>query len=228
MSEFKIPVALVTRIKACEQALLTRHTLKRLTQNRASARAKSLPLCLFATLWTVDLFCPWDSQGRILEWIAMPSSRGSSYPGIESTPLQFSSVQSLSRVWLFATPWAAACQASMSITNSRSLLKLTSIESVTPPNHLSLLSSSRPCLLCLLNWQAGYHQHHLGTAMESQLCFLAPELWLRKTSYFCFTDYAKAFDCVEHSKQWKVLKEMGIQIISPASWGSLCRSRSNS
>ena len=98
----------------------------------------------------------------------------------------------------------------MSITNSQSLLKLTSIESVTPPNHLSLLSSSRPCLLCLLNWQAGYHQHHLGTAMESQLCFLAPELWLRKTSYFCFTDYAKAFDCVEHSKQWKVLKEMGI------------------
>ena len=49
-----------------------------------------------------------------------------------------SSVQSLSRVWLFATPWTAACQASVSITNSRSLLKLVSIESVMPSNHLIL------------------------------------------------------------------------------------------
>ena len=44
-----------------------------------------------------------------------------------------SSVQSLSRVQLFATPWTAACQASLSITNSRSLLKLISIESVIHP-----------------------------------------------------------------------------------------------
>ena len=48
------------------------------------------------------------------------------------------SVQSLSRVWLFETPWTAACQASLSITNSWSLLKLTSIESVMPSNHLIL------------------------------------------------------------------------------------------
>ena len=58
--------------------------------------------------------------------------------------IQFSSVQFLSRVWLFVTPWAAACQASLSITNSRSLLKLTSIKSVTPSNHLILC---RPLLL---------------------------------------------------------------------------------
>ena len=50
----------------------------------------------------------------------------------------FSSVQSLSCVWLFATPWTAARQASLSITNSRSLLKLMSIESVMPSNHLIL------------------------------------------------------------------------------------------
>ena len=50
----------------------------------------------------------------------------------------FSSVQSLSRVRLFATPWIAACQASLSITNSRSSLKLTSIESVMPSRHLIL------------------------------------------------------------------------------------------
>ena len=51
---------------------------------------------------------------------------------------QFSSVQSLSCVRLFATPWIAACQASLSITNSWSLLKLRSIESVMPSSHLIL------------------------------------------------------------------------------------------
>ena len=50
----------------------------------------------------------------------------------------FSSVQSLSRVLLFATPWTAACQDSLSITNSWSLLKLMSIELVMPSNHLIL------------------------------------------------------------------------------------------
>ena len=49
-----------------------------------------------------------------------------------------SSVQSLSRVWLFATPWIAAPQASLSNTNSHSLLKPMSIESVMPSNHLIL------------------------------------------------------------------------------------------
>ena len=52
--------------------------------------------------------------------------------------VQFSSVQSLSRVWLFVTLWIAARQASLSITNSRSSLKLTSIESVMPSSHLIL------------------------------------------------------------------------------------------
>ena len=55
-----------------------------------------------------------------------------------------SSVQLLSRVQLIATPWTAACQASLSINNSRSLLKLMSIESVMPSNHLIL---SHPLLL---------------------------------------------------------------------------------
>ena len=51
---------------------------------------------------------------------------------------QFSSVQSLSRVRLFVTPWTAAHQASLSITNSQSLPKLMSIELVMPSNHLIL------------------------------------------------------------------------------------------
>ena len=54
------------------------------------------------------------------------------------TAIDFSSVQSLSRVQLFGTPWTAAHQASLSITNFRSLLKLISIESVVPSNHLIL------------------------------------------------------------------------------------------
>ena len=51
---------------------------------------------------------------------------------------EFSSVQSLSHVWLFVTPWTAACQPSLSITNSYSLPKLMSIKSVMPSNHLIL------------------------------------------------------------------------------------------
>ena len=57
---------------------------------------------------------------------------------------QLSSVQLLSRVRLFVTPWTAACQASLSIINSKSLLKLMPIESVMPSNHLILC---RPLLL---------------------------------------------------------------------------------
>ena len=58
----------------------------------------------------------------------------------------FSLVQSLSRVWLFAAPWSAARQASLSITNSQRLLKLMSIELVMPSNHLILC---HPLLLLL-------------------------------------------------------------------------------
>ena len=58
--------------------------------------------------------------------------------------IQFSSVQLLSRVRLFSTSWIAACQASLSITNSQSSLKLTSIDSVMPSSHLILC---RPLLL---------------------------------------------------------------------------------
>ena len=61
--------------------------------------------------------------------------------------VQCSSVQSLSRVRLFATPWIAARQASLSITNSHSSLRLASIESVMPSSHLILC---RPLLLKML------------------------------------------------------------------------------
>ena len=46
----------------------------------------------------------------------------------------------------------------------------------------------------------------------------------QKNIYFCFIDYTKAFDCVDHNKLWKILKEMGILDLPPEK--SICRSRS--
>ena len=66
------------------------------------------------------------------------------YSYLLSCWVRFSSVQSLSRVRLFVTPWTTACQASLSITNSQTLPKLMSVESVMPSNHLILC---RPLLL---------------------------------------------------------------------------------
>ena len=69
---------------------------------------------------------------------------GKTNPILQSNSVQFNSVQSLSRVRLFATPWIAARQASLSITNSRCSFRLMSIESVMPSSHLIL---GRPLLL---------------------------------------------------------------------------------
>ena len=76
---------------------------------------------------------------------------------------QIRSDQSLSRVWLFATPWIAARQASLSITNSRSSLRLTSIESVMPFSH-PILCRPLPLLpsvflsISLFQWVSFSHQ----------------------------------------------------------------------
>ena len=81
----------------------------------------------------------------------------------------FSSVQLFSHVQLFATPWTAACQASLSITSSWSLSKLMSIESVMPSNHLILcrplvlLPSIFPSIRVFSN--------------ESALCIRWPKYW---------------------------------------------------
>ena len=78
---------------------------------------------------------------------------------------QFSSVQSLSHIQLFVTPWTAAGQASLSITISQSLPKLISIESVMPSNHLILccpLSSIHTCIIIYVHISA-YHRQILST-----------------------------------------------------------------
>ena len=81
---------------------------------------------------------------------------------------QFSSAQSLSHVQLFATPWMAAQQASLSITNSWNLLKLMSVESVMPFNHLILC---RPLLLPLIFPKIGVF------SSESALHIRWPKYW---------------------------------------------------
>ena len=74
----------------------------------------------------------WSKLTSLQQWFFQSMNKTSSHL------LQFSSVQSLSRVRLFVTPWTAAYQASLSVTNSQSLLKLISIESVMPSSHLIL------------------------------------------------------------------------------------------
>ena len=136
-------------------------------------------------LWPARLLCPWKSPGKntgvgchfLLQGIF--STKGSNsglmhyrrmlYCLSYYTIFQFSSVQLLSHVRFFATSWTAAHQAFLSITNSWSLLKLMSIESVMPFNHLILchpfllLPSIFPSIRVFSN--------------ESVLCIRWPKYW---------------------------------------------------
>ena len=92
-------------------------------------------------------------------------------------------VQLLSCVWLFATPWTAACQVSLSFTISQSLLKLMSIESVMPSNHLNLCSplfllhSIFPSIMVFSN--------------ESALCNMGPKYWSFSFSISHSNEYSR-------------------------------------
>ena len=81
----------------------------------------------------------------------------------------FSPIQLLSRVRLFETPWTATCQASLSITNSRSFLKNISIESETPSNHLILF---HPLLLLTSSFP-----NIRVFSKEPVLCIRWPKYW---------------------------------------------------
>ena len=113
----------------------------------------------------------WRRQGAAGTWLqeAGWGSRAQSSPEPSGSQLCLS-VQSLSRVWLFATPWTAACQAFLSITNSRSLLKHMFIESVTPSHPLS--SPSPPTFNLsqhqgLFKWVSSFRQ--VAKVLEFQL-----------------------------------------------------------
>ena len=109
------------------------------------------------------------------------SYRFNNFPLFITFFLCLSSVQLLSCVWFFATPWTAACQASLSITNSQSLLKLRSIKSVMPSNHLILchpllLPSSFPSIRVFSN--------------ESVLYIMWPKYWSFTFSISPSNDYS--------------------------------------
>ena len=97
--------------------------------------------------------------------------------------VQFSSVQSLIRVWLFATPRIAARQASLSIANSRNSLRLTSVESVMPSSHLILC---RPLLLLppippsikVFSNESTLRKMQIKNTLANT-CMHPPEIWLK-------------------------------------------------
>ena len=110
---------------------------------------------------------------------------------------QFSSVQSLSHVRHFANPWIAACQASLSITNPQSSLRLTSIESVMPSSHLilcrPLLLPPIPPSICVVS-------------NESTLCMTWPKYWSFSFKYY------PTINLYSSSTRWKIQKSGYIYI----------------
>ena len=98
-----------------------------------------------------------------------------------------SSVQSLSHVQLLVTPWTAACQASLSITNTRSLLKLMSIKSVMPSSHLILC---RPLLLLPSTCPS-----IRVFSKESVLCITCPNYWSFSFSISPSNEYSRLISC---------------------------------
>ena len=67
--------------------------------------------------------------------------------------------------------------------------------------------------------QAGFKKGRGTRDQIANICLIMEKARrFQKSIYFCFIDYAKAFDCVDHNKLWKILKEMGIPDHLPASW----------
>ena len=95
------------------------------------------------------------------------------------------SLQSLSCVRLFVTPWTAACQACLSITNSRSLLKLMSIESAMPSNHLILCH-----LLCPILLLSSIFPNIRVFSNESVFRIRWPKYWSFSVSISCSNEYS--------------------------------------
>jgi len=77
--------------------------------------------------------------------------------------------------------------------------------------------------------QVGFRKD-IGTRDQiANICWIIEKArGFQKNIYFCFIDHAKAFDCVDHNKLWKILKEMKIQITYLPPEKSVCRSGSNS
>ena len=67
--------------------------------------------------------------------------------------------------------------------------------------------------------QAGFRKGRETRDQIDNICWIIKKAReFQKNIYFCFTDYVKAFDCVDHNKLWKILQEMGDQTTLPVSW----------
>ena len=132
----------------------------------SEAHKMSLSLTIFWSLPQFMSIAPMISSSHLILWC----------------PLQFSSVQSSSHVQLFATPWNTACQVSLTITISHSLLKLMSVASVMPSNHLIfchpllLLPSMYPSIRLFSN--------------EFILQIRCPKYWSFSFNISLFNDYS--------------------------------------
>ena len=113
--------------------------LPRISKNSVKENSERAETQLKSRKTVPVLFCLWFMQTDVYQWLCSHTKHQSM-----KHKLWPFTVQLLSRVWLFATPWTVACQASPSFTISLSLLKLTSTESVMPSNHLVLCCSLLP------------------------------------------------------------------------------------
>ena len=146
-------------------------------------------------LWILEWATP--ALGETWIWVT------AEVPSYSKILLLFSSVQSLSHIWLFAPPWTIARQASLSITNSRSLLILMSFESVMPSNHLILC---RPLLLL-----PSIFPSIRVFSNESVLRIRRPKYWSFSFSLYILLSYYRkrgqflccCCNCHRTEKSWK-------------------------
>ena len=172
--------------EACLSQLATKTLhVKLLLHSNHSVRVISLPLCSQFT------FPPLFDIKHYRKTLQKNSKRTFQFPHY-----QFSLVQSLSHVRLFAAPWTTAHRASLSITNSQSLLKLMPIESVMPSSHLILC---RPLLLL-----SPIPPSIRVFSNESTLCMRWPKYW--------------SFSFSINEADWKHQLPMNTQDWSPLGW----------
>ena len=146
----------------------------------------SLTLPFFGIGMKTDLFqsCGHCWVFQVFWYIEGSTLTASSFRIWNSSGEYFSSVQLLSCVQLFATPWTAARQTSLSITNSQSLLKLVSIESVMPSNHLILCCPLLlpPSMFLSLRVFPCKSLHQVTKVLEFQLQH-QPFQWIFRTDF---------------------------------------------
>ena len=138
-------------------------------------------------------------QAIDLEWIAISFSRGSSQPRDRTR---------VSRVVdRRFTIWANYCTIALISHSSKVMLKILQARLQQYVNHE------------LPDVQAAFRKGRGTRDQIANICWIIKKAReLQKNIYFCFIDYAKAFDCVDHKKLWKILKEMGIPDHLTASW----------